>query len=94
MTVDHAGDGDLDGFIIAERISKAITVRRVIAEELAADEALPRRPVSPQTHSRWEAYLAAHPDFAHASALRIAMERGWIEQENMDMNVLAGRSEY
>jgi len=93
VTVDHAGDGDLDGFVIADRISKAITVRRVIADEFAADEALPRRPVSPQTHSRWDAYLAAHPDFVHASSLRIAMERGWIEQENMDMNVLAGRSE-
>ena len=93
VTVDHAGDGDLDGFIIADRISKAITVRRVIADELAADEALPRRPVSPQTHSRWDAYLATHPDFAHAFSLRIAMERGWIEQENMDKNVLAGRSE-
>ena len=93
VTVDHAGDGDLDGFIIAERISKAITVRRVIADEFAADEALPRRPVSPQTHSRWDAYLATHPDFAHAFSLRIAMERGWIEQENMDKNVLAGRSE-
>ena len=93
VTVDHAGDGDLDGFVIAERISKAITVRRVIADELAADEALPRRPVSPQAYSRWDAYLAAHPDFAHASSLRIAMERGWIEQESMDMNVQAGRSE-
>jgi len=93
VMVDHAGDGDLDGFVIAERISRAITVRRVIADEFAADEALPRRPVSPQTHSRWDAYLAAHPDFVHASSLRIAMERGWIEQENMDMNVQAGRSE-
>jgi hypothetical protein len=87
MTADHAGDGDLDGFLIADRISKAITVRRVIADELAADEALPRRPVSSKARSRWEAYLAEHPDFAHASSLRIAMERGWIEQESMDMNV-------
>lgn len=93
VAVDHAGDGDLDGFVIADRISKAITVRRVIADELAADEALPRRPVSPQAHSRWNAYLAAHPDFAHVSSLRIAMECGWIEQESMDMNVRTGRSE-
>ena len=91
VMVDHAGDGDLDGFIIADWISKAITVRRVIADELAADEALPRRLVSPQTHSRWNAYLAAHTDFAHAYSLRIAMERGWIEQESMNMNVQVGR---
>ena len=88
VTVDHAGDGDLDGFVIAERISKAITVRRVIAEELAADEALPRRPVSPHARGRWEAYLAAHPDFAHACALRFAMQHGWIEQEKMDITTI------
>ena len=81
VTVDHAGDGDLDGFVIADRISKAITVRRVIADEFAADEALPRRPVSLQMRRRWESYLVVHSDFAHASALRTALRRGWIEQE-------------
>ena len=83
VTVDHAGDGDLDGFVIADRISKAITVRRVIADEFAADEALPRRPVSLQMRRRWESYLVVHSDFAHASALRTALRRGWIEQESL-----------
>ena len=83
MQATHAGDGDLYGYIIADRISRAIRVRRVIADEFAADESLPRRPVSPQARRRWEAYLAAHRDFAHASSLRIAIDRGWIEQESM-----------
>ena len=86
MTVDHAGDGDLDGFLIADRISNAIRVQRVIADEVAADEILPRRPVSSQARRRWEAHLATHLDFAHASSLRIAIERGWIEQENMSID--------
>ena len=85
MTVVHAGDGDLDGFLIADRISNAIRVQRVIADEVTADEMLPRRPVSPQARRRWEAHLATHLDFAHASSLRIAIERGWIEQENMSI---------
>ena len=83
MTADHAGDGDLDGFLIADRIAKAIAVRRVIASEVADDETLPRRPVSPQMRGRWESYLAAHSDFAYASSLRIAMQRGWVEQESI-----------
>lgn len=89
MTVDHAGDGDLDGFLIADRISNAIRVQRVIADEVAVDEMLPRRPISPQARIRWEVYLAAHLDFAYASSLRIAMQRGWIEQESVDIRRLA-----
>ena len=81
-TADHAGDGDLDGFLIAERISKAITVRRVIAAEVADDESMCRRPVSPQSRKRWEAFLATHGGFPYADAVRTAIEHGWIEQES------------
>ena len=82
-TADHAGDGDLDGFLIAERISKAITVRRVIAAEVAGDDSMcRRRPVPPPSRKRWEAFLATHGGFPYADAVRTAMERGWIEQES------------
>ena len=81
MSADHAGDGDLDGFLIAERISKAITVRHVIAAEVVNDDSLCRRPVPPQSRKRWEAFLAAHGGFPYAEAVRTAIEQGWIEQE-------------
>ena len=81
-TADHAGDGDLDGFLIAERISKAITVRRVIAAEVAGDESMCRRPVPPQSRKRWEAFLATHGGFPYADAIRTAITWGWIEQES------------
>ena len=81
-TADHAGDGDLDGFLIAERISKAITVRRVIAAEVANDDSMCRRPVPPQFRKRWEAFLATHGEFPYADAVRTAIEQGWIEQES------------
>lgn len=89
---EHSGDGDLDGLLIADKISEAIKLRRVVADEVAADETIPRRPVSQHARGRWEAYLAAHPDFAHASALRIAMKRGWIEQEKMDIATIHHRN--
>ena len=82
VVADHAGDGDLDGFIIADRVAEAIPVGRVVADELADSDSVSRRPVTPSTRKRWEAYLAAHCDFAHARSIRIAMERGWTEQES------------
>ena len=90
-TAVHAGDGDLDGFLIADRISSAIAVRRVIADEVASDETLPRKSIAPSSRRRWEAYIAAHSDFAYASSLRIAMERGWVEQESMPFSLCVRR---
>lgn len=80
-TADHDGDGDLDGFLIAGRVAKAIPLVRVVAGDVADSPSLPRRPVSPRARTRWEAYLAAHPAFPHAPALRLALSLGWIEQE-------------
>ncbi len=82
IVADHAGDGDLDGFLIADQIAKAITVQRVIADELAGSDMVSRRPVVPRMRGRWEAYLNAHNNFTHARSLRIAIERGWPEQES------------
>lgn len=81
-TADHDGDGDLDGFLIADRVAKAIPVVRVLADESADSNTVFRRPVSSRARARWEAYLAAHPDFSHGRALRLALARGWIEQES------------
>ena len=87
--VDHAGDGDLDGFLITDRISSAIPVRRVIADDMADSDTVSRRPVSQRTRNRWEAYLAAHGDFVHARALRLSIERGWPEQESYGIDCVA-----
>lgn len=81
-TAEHDGDGDLDGFLIADRVAKAIPVTRVLADESVASETVLRRPVSPRARARWEAYLGAHPGFLHASALRLALASGWVEQES------------
>lgn len=80
--VDHDGDGDLDGFLIADRVSNAIPVVRVLADDVADADGIPRRSVSGRVRQRWEAYLATHGDFAHARAIRLALERGWVEQES------------
>ena len=79
---EHAGDGDLDGFLIADRIAAAIPVRRIAAAEVFDSDLVSRRPVSASMRKRWEAYLSAHEDFAHTHALRFAMEHGWPEQES------------
>ena len=82
IVADHAGDGDLDGFLIADQVAQAIKVQRVIADELAGSDIVSRRPVSPSMRSRWEAYLNTHNNFLHARSLSIAIERGWPEQES------------
>ena len=82
IVADHAGDGDLDGFLIADQVAQAIKVQRVIADELAGSDIVSRRPVSPSMRSRWEAYLNTHNNFLHAKSLSIAIERGWPEQES------------
>lgn len=81
-TADHAGDGDLDGFLIADRITAAIPVKHVFADELFGSDLVSRRPVSAGMRKRWEAYLSTHEDFAHTHALRFALEHGWPEQES------------
>lgn len=81
-TAEHDGDGDLDGFLIAERVAKAIPVVRVYADESAGSYTVSRRPVASRARLCWEDFLGAHPDFPHARALRLALARGWIEQES------------
>ena len=78
----HAGDGDLDGFLIADRVASAVQVVRVVADDIADSGDVSRRPVAPNARRRWETYLSTHSGFAHARALRLALEHGWTEQES------------
>lgn len=84
-TADHDGDGDLDGFLIADRVAKVIPVVRVVADDVSESADVPRRSVSPRARIRWSAYLASHPGFPHSRPLRFALDHGWLEQETHEI---------
>ena len=78
--VVHAGDSDLDGFLIADQVARAIPVDTIMAERLKNVD-LPRRALTVTQRMRVEAYLARHPDPPHLPSFRDLLARGWIEQE-------------
>ena len=84
LRAEHAGDGDLDGYRIADLVSSCIPVDRIIADDLRAD-GLPRRPLSSQARARLEAWLSVHPDSPHVSSLRETLSLGWLEQESFPL---------
>ena len=75
----HFGDTDLDGYRIAEQVSRLIAFDGLYTDGRGAD--LPRKPLTAPQRARLEAYIARHPGFRFIDELRDTLAHGWIEQE-------------
>ncbi len=83
ITCIHAGDADLDGFRIADEVARCIPVTRVVASDaLKCAKPACGIPLTEEQSTRARSFLEKHPDFRHASDIRLLLSRGcWIEQE-------------
>lgn len=84
LRAEHAGDGDLDGYRIADLVASCIPVDRIVADDARMD-GLPRRPLSAVSRTRLESWLAVNQNSPHASALRKTLSIGWLEQESFPL---------
>ena len=83
VKIQHWGDTDLDGLIIAsilKKISPLKLWRCNIDELLKQKERLLRLTTSQK--ARAEKYLADHPDFPFMDELQFTLQHGWLEQES------------
>lgn len=78
----HWGDTDLDGYRIAEQVSRNISTR-VYAPPPTAERQLRTHllPLTPEQRHRMEQFLRANPDFPYSADLRNTLSIGWLEQE-------------
>lgn len=77
----HFGDTDLDGYRIAEQISRCITFDGLYNH--ARVSTLPHKPLSDSQRARLESFIGRHPDFRFMQELRHTLEHGWVEQESL-----------
>ena len=84
LRAEHAGDGDLDGYRIADLVDSCIPVDRIVADDARMD-GLPRRPLSAVSRTRLESWLAVNQNSPHVSALRKTLSIGWLEQESFPL---------
>lgn len=82
----HFGDTDLDGYRIAEQISRLISFDGLYG--CGQVHTLPRKALTDSQHGRLESFIANHPSFRFADQLRDTLTNGWIEQEAFKLNAL------
>ncbi len=78
-SVEHFGDTDLDGYRIAEQISRIIRLDGLYNS--CRVPTLPHKELTEQQKQRLSAFIKQHPDFCFISELRHTLECGWVEQE-------------
>lgn len=78
-SVEHFGDTDLDGYRIAEQISRAIRLEGLYKSDRVS--ALPHRALTEQQKQRLITFIAQHPDFPFIPELHHTLQYGWVEQE-------------
>ncbi len=83
VTVEHAGDADLDGFRIAAMVGRCIPVRRVVAAEVIRNPGgVIGIPMGDAQRTRIRHFLSESPQTPYADELAILLGRGcWYEQE-------------
>jgi len=77
----HWGDTDLDGYRIADQISRHIPTRFYVPSGPSDPLRKHRLPLTPEQRHRTERFLTANPDFPHNAELRHTLAHGWLEQE-------------
>ena len=84
VTAEHAGDADLDGFRIAEIISKCITLHRVVASEIVSQSEKSKGIALTETQRlRIQRFLERHPQCQHRAELSCLLAHEcWHEQES------------
>lgn len=87
----HSGDTDLDGYRIAEQISRFITFDGLYHHGRVTT--LPHKPLSDAQRSRLESFIGRHPDFRFTNELRHVLLHGWVEQESFGWASPAGMQE-
>jgi hypothetical protein len=78
LTARHWGDTDLDGYRIAEQISRCIAMTLYADASHAPVSCIP---LDDKQRLRLESFITRHPDFPYLQQLRHTLLNGWIEQE-------------
>ena len=78
-SIEHFGDTDLDGYRIAEQLSRVITLESLYNADKVAS--LPHKKLTEAQTQRLTAFINQHPDFRFIKELRHTLLFGWVEQE-------------
>jgi len=78
-SIEHFGDTDLDGYRIAEQLSRIITLESLYNADKVA--ALPHKKLTGPQAERLTAFINQHPNFRFIEALQHTLQFGWVEQE-------------
>lgn len=81
-SVEHFGDTDLDGYRIAEQISRVIKFEGLY--NAGRVSTLPHKELTETQKKRLSTFIEQHPDFRFIDELRHTLEGGWVEQESSD----------
>ena len=83
VKIQHRGDSDLDGLIIASILHKISPLRlwRCNIDDLQKQNDRLLLMTAPQK-ARSEAYLTSHSDFPFKDELQFTLQFGWLEQES------------
>ena len=75
----HWGDTDLDGYRIAEQVSRCLPTALFSPPIRLPHERL--LPLTPEQHHRLSQFIDGNPDFPYLAELRHTLAHGWLEQE-------------
>ncbi len=78
-SVEHFGDTDLDGYRIAEQISRVIRLEGLYNHGRVCT--LPHKDLTAVQKQRLTSFIEQYPDFRFVNELHHTLECGWIEQE-------------
>jgi len=78
-SVEHFGDTDLDGYRIAEQISRMIRLDGLYKSDRVST--LPHKALTEPQKQRLTTFIEQHPDFPFIPELHHTLEYGWVEQE-------------
>lgn len=81
-SIEHFGDTDLDGYRIAEQISRIIPLDGLYNADRVST--LPHKALTEAQTQRLATFIEQHPKFRFITELRHTLKHGWVEQEAFD----------
>ena len=87
VTAEHAGDADLDGFLIAALVGRCLPIRRVLAAEVVRNPGdVVGIPLTEAQQMRARRFLAESPHMPYAEEVSVLLKKGcWYEQESFPL---------